>query len=325
MFYNCETCIDVKFDSGEKKVSSIEIRNATKNGFVPLKFRNMASMIKNPNVTGEDIWLRTLKQKGYIDWTVCSLCYREISTHLNMEMNLVEEPQYDTFISYAAEDTEFANRLAGGLVVRGLKIWYAPLSLKMGDKLLTGIEEGLRKSRSGTIVLSKKFLEKSWTNYELDILMRQTIEKDKLLLQIWHNITKEQIEERYLGLTGILSIDSSDGLRKTIESIATSLASSATLRGTTPVWESPKYRFLSGKGEIQLQKIGGATISLFELLVNFERKDFPLALDGELFSRRDLARYAKKVMDKDINIVRNWTDQIDRLAEVLREEGIEIE
>ena len=98
----------------------------------------------------------------------------------------------------------------------------------------------------------------------------------------------------------------------------------APLRGTTPLWESPRHRFLSGKGEIQLQRVGGATISIFELLVNFGEEDFPLALDGELFSRRELAQHAGQALENEPGIAQRWIDRVDRLYEVLKEEGVDL-
>src|SRR5262249_2852306 len=115
---------------------------------------------------------------------------------------------YDTFISYATEDERFASELAGGLMARGISIWYAPIRLKVGDRILAGVEEGLRSSRSGTIIVSKPFLEKKWTDYELDILVRQAIETSKPLLQVWHGVTKHDVDTRCMGLTGMLALES---------------------------------------------------------------------------------------------------------------------
>lgn len=323
--FSCDACSEISIDGDRFAVERATIEQATENGFIPGTLRDMAAMVGNPNATAEDLWLLTLKQKAKDEWTLCSNCQDEINGHLADVTSDSNSDEYDTFISYATEDTEFANRLAGGLIVRGVRIWYAPISLNVGDSILSGIEDGLRRSRTGTLVLTETFLNKPWTNYELDILLRQAIEKKKQLLQVWHEVNKEQIEERYMGLTGLLAIDASKGLRQTINSIATALTEFAPLRGTTPIWESPRYRFLAGKGEIQLQKMGGASISLFELLANFGPDDFPLALDGELFSRKDLARHAKKAMDNDFGIAQRWTDSVDILVRVIEEEGFRLD
>jgi len=41
--------------------------------------------------------------------------------------------------------------------------------------------------------LSKAFLNKGWTNYELDGLVTKAINGDQILLPIWHNISKQEV------------------------------------------------------------------------------------------------------------------------------------
>ena len=174
----------------------------------------------------------------------------------------------------------FASELAGALITRGIDIWYAPLRLKVGDRLLAGIEEGLRASRSGTIIVSESFLEKNWTAYELDILVRQAIESGKPLLQIWHGVTKADVDTRCMGLTGMLALESRYGLPSIVNKIATALAEFSPLRAVVPTWEEPVHRFLQGTGEIQLITGENQTMSLFQLLLTQEPSGFPLFFDG---------------------------------------------
>jgi len=41
--------------------------------------------------------------------------------------------------------------------------------------------------------LSPAFIDKGWTNYELDGMVTRTVSGDQILLPIWHNITKQQV------------------------------------------------------------------------------------------------------------------------------------
>ena len=88
-------------------------------------------------------------------------------------------------------------------------------------------------------------------------------------------------------------------------------------------WEALE-RFLAGKGEIQLQKLGGASISIFMLLVNFSTYDFRLSLDGELFSRCELAPHVEKALEADPSATLRCTDGEDKLTEVCCNEGVVI-
>lgn len=86
---------------------------------------------------------------------------------------------FHVFISYAFEDEALATEISNALTFRGLRVWFAPLSLKFGDKLLDSINAGLVASEYGLIILSPTYIAKAWTSYELDVLHRQHIEQGK--------------------------------------------------------------------------------------------------------------------------------------------------
>lgn len=102
--------------------------------------------------------------------------------------------EYDVFISHAYEDKEEVVRpLANALVQRGLKVWYDEFELKIGDSLRRKIDRGLANSRFGIVVLSRDFIKKGWTNYELDGIISKAVSGEQVMLPIWHKITKQEI------------------------------------------------------------------------------------------------------------------------------------
>jgi len=102
--------------------------------------------------------------------------------------------QYDVFISHASEDKdEVVRPLALALQLEGLKVWYDEFELKIGDSLRRKIDKGLANSRFGIVVLSKEFIRKGWTNYELDGIITKTVSGEQIVLPIWHNITKQEV------------------------------------------------------------------------------------------------------------------------------------
>lgn len=102
--------------------------------------------------------------------------------------------EYDVFISHASEDKEEVVRpLANALVQRGLKVWYDEFELKIGDSLRRKIDRGLANSRFGVVVLSRDFIKKGWTNYELDGIISKAVSGEQIMLPIWHEITKQEI------------------------------------------------------------------------------------------------------------------------------------
>lgn len=105
-----------------------------------------------------------------------------------------EGREYDVFISHAYEDkNDIVRPLSEALVHEGLDVWYDEFELRIGDSLRQKIDRGLAKSRVGLVVLSRSFLRKGWTNYELDGIVTRTVTGEQILLPIWHNITKQEV------------------------------------------------------------------------------------------------------------------------------------
>lgn len=106
------------------------------------------------------------------------------------------DPEYDVFVSHAWEDKEeFVDGLVDELRKAGLKVWYDTSHIKWGDSMRQKIDEGLRHSRFGIVVLSPNYIaeRKYWTKAELDGLFQLESIHGKTLLPIWHNLTKQQV------------------------------------------------------------------------------------------------------------------------------------
>lgn len=108
--------------------------------------------------------------------------------------SLDQSKEYDVFISHASEDKDNLVRpLAAALIEEKLSVWYDEFELKIGDSLRRKIDRGLAKSRVGLVVLSKSFIGKGWTNYELDGIVTRSVGGEQILLPIWHNISKQEV------------------------------------------------------------------------------------------------------------------------------------
>ena len=101
---------------------------------------------------------------------------------------------FDVFICHASEDKDFVNKLAGSLKGKKIAVWYDSFQIGWGDDLRPAIDNGLKNSRFGIVVFSKAFLgKKKWTEYELSGLFSKEKKGRKVILPIWHNITREDI------------------------------------------------------------------------------------------------------------------------------------
>jgi hypothetical protein len=101
---------------------------------------------------------------------------------------------WDVFISHASEDREsVAAPLADILVRSGLRVWLDQQEIKLGDSIRGKIDEGLSRSRFGVVVLSPAFLRKSWTQQELGGLMSIEEQGTKVILPVWHQLTRSEL------------------------------------------------------------------------------------------------------------------------------------
>lgn len=102
--------------------------------------------------------------------------------------------QFDAFISHATEDKDGLVRpLAERLAADGFRIWYDEFQLRLGDSLRRSIDRGLASSRFGIVVLSPSFFAKNWPQYELDGLVAREIAGGKIILPLWHKVSKDEV------------------------------------------------------------------------------------------------------------------------------------
>lgn len=121
-----------------------------------------------------------------------------------------ETKSYDVFISHASEDKEdFVRPLAEKLAAAGVEVWYDEYTLKFGDSLRRKIDAGLRDSRFGLVILSPSFFKKDWTQHELDGLVAKEIGGGKVILPIWHRVTRDEVVAQSPTLADKLALNSS--------------------------------------------------------------------------------------------------------------------
>lgn len=119
--------------------------------------------------------------------------------------------EYDVFISHASEDKiEIADELAKLLRNKGVKVWYDKFVLSWGDSLSRKIGEGISNTKFGIVILSHNFFSKEWPQQELDALFNQELLGNKVILPIWHNISKNEVAKYSPLIAGKLALKTSD-------------------------------------------------------------------------------------------------------------------
>ena len=130
------------------------------------------------------------------------------------------QKQWDIFISYASEDeVDVVVPLSKKLTEKGLKVWCAKNNLTIGDSLLQKINEGLIKSRYGLVILSKSFFNKHWPKAELDGLSQKEVDGQKVILPVWHKLTRDDVFKYSPILSGKIAGKTSSGMDNLVKDI----------------------------------------------------------------------------------------------------------
>jgi len=133
--------------------------------------------------------------------------------------------KWDVFISHTSEDKDsFVRSLATALRSLGISVWYDEFSLHPGDSLSRSIDKGLADSTFGLVVISPHFIDKPWPEYELRGLVAREISEGRVILPIWHGVTKEEVlsfspplaDKVALDTTGLTAQDIAIGLLREI-------------------------------------------------------------------------------------------------------------
>jgi hypothetical protein len=146
----------------------------------------------------------------------------------NSVLNMVSKDfKFDVFICHASEDkTSFVEPLARALLVAGIRVWYDRFALDWGEDLRSSIDTGLRDCRFGVVVFSKAFLsKKKWTDYELSGLFARETATEKLILPIWHGVTREDFLQYSPSLADRLAKNSqNDSIEEIVDALKQKLA-----------------------------------------------------------------------------------------------------
>lgn len=122
--------------------------------------------------------------------------------------------KWDVFISHASEDkNDVANPLAAKLNEIGLTVWYDQFTLKWGDSLMDSINNGLKNSLFGVVILSQSFFGKKWPETELKALFSlATTSGEKKILPLRYRISHDEVVKYSPLLSDTISRSWDEGL-----------------------------------------------------------------------------------------------------------------
>jgi hypothetical protein len=162
---------------------------------------------------------------------------------------LATAQQYDVFICHASEDkATYVEPLALALRAVPLNVWYDSFVLRPGDSLSRKIDEGLRSSRYGIVVLSQAFFNKQWPESEYRALLAmQNAGNHRRIIPVWYGVTREDVGRYSPLLLDIFAIDGRLGIPSAVTQIVSvvrpDLQGSVAATESAAVSAAPASRF----------------------------------------------------------------------------------
>ena len=89
---------------------------------------------------------------------------------------------YSCFISYSSKDQEFADRLHADLQNAGVRCWFAPHDLPIGEKISDGLDEAIRMRDRVLLILSHDAIDSDWVEDEVSTAFEEERRRNETIL-----------------------------------------------------------------------------------------------------------------------------------------------
>lgn len=98
------------------------------------------------------------------------------------ELRITGIHYYSCFISYSSKDEAFAQHLHADLQQKGVRCWFAPEDMKIGDKIRPRIDESIRIHDKLLLILSENSLDSFWVESEVEKAFEEERKRNQTVL-----------------------------------------------------------------------------------------------------------------------------------------------
>ncbi len=171
---------------------------------------SMYGVISSPRVWINAMWEATLTPQGLSYFSDKQKANeKEQQAIAQKSVSQKEYREYDVFISHANKDKlDYVDDLYLTIRKLGVRIFYDTEVISWGDKWKQVILDGTARSEFAIIVISENFFDREWTEIELtEFLKRQNESEQKIVLPLLHNISVDDMKNKYPFLEEIQVID----------------------------------------------------------------------------------------------------------------------
>ncbi len=89
---------------------------------------------------------------------------------------------YSCFISFSTRDQDFVDRLYADLQIKGVRCWFAPEDLKIGDLFRQRIDDAIRLHDKLLLILSEHSVQSDWVREEVESCLERERREKRIVL-----------------------------------------------------------------------------------------------------------------------------------------------
>jgi len=136
------------------------------------------------SVTLTGIHIQQELQRMIVDRVGTEFAHTKTMTEVRQAL-MEETARYSCFISYSSKDYEFTYKLHADLQGEGVRCWFAPEDMKIGDKIRPTLDRSVRQHDKLLIILSENSITSDWVEQEVETALdRERQEKRTVLFPI---------------------------------------------------------------------------------------------------------------------------------------------
>jgi hypothetical protein len=77
------------------------------------------------------------------------------------------------FVSHSSTDVEFATKLHADIQNSGVRCWYSPENMRVGDDIKLRIHDSIREHTKMVVILSRAAFASEWVRFEVEIALQE--------------------------------------------------------------------------------------------------------------------------------------------------------
>ena len=149
----------------------LDHRTLQKSGKLPLEF------LRGCGLSDWEIEPAKFYNPALVDSETTDIAYEIIRLRTSQPLQF-----YSCFISYSGKDQDFTKRLRDDLQEEGVRCWFAPADMKIGDPIRKTIYDQIRVYEKLLLIFSEESVESKWVGDEVEAAFEEEKRRKRLML-----------------------------------------------------------------------------------------------------------------------------------------------